>query len=146
MIVVWLTVFSVSIIVIITIMTIFMPAFIKKRILFCSNCTAAIFYPKHAKKEMDTPCRKCKKSMEWIEIPEDIYQRRVFFFRLIYSLIYPICFLIILFFEILPLFYWDTIILGGLIVIFSCIGILIVFFILDFTSKSQILNWARKTS
>jgi len=36
--------------------------------------------------------------------------------------------------------------LGGLIVIFSCIGILIVFFILDFTSKSQILNWARKTS
>jgi len=123
-----------------------MPVFIKKRILFCSNCKAAIFYPKHAKKEMDTPCKKCKKLMEWIDIPEDMYQRRVFLFRLIYSLLFPVCFLIILFFEILPLFYWDTSLLGGIIVFLSCIGILIGYFILDLTSKRQILNWAGKVS
>jgi hypothetical protein len=136
----------VSVLILITSIIVFMAGIVDKQILFCSNCKSGKFSPKLKDKGKDFPCKKCQKLMEWIEIPEDLYQVRVSYFRIMYSLFYPIIFFGIIF-DILPDYYSSSLsvgIIGGFISL--VVGSILVCIILNLRSRRQILNWAGKSS
>lgn len=131
----------VSVLILITSIIVFMAGIVDKQILFCSNCKSGKFSPKLKDKGKDIPCKKCQKLMEWIEIPEDLYQVRVIYFRIMYSLFYPIIFFTILF-DFFPDYYFSLSygFFGGII------SLIVVGIILNLRSRRQILNWAIKSS
>ncbi|NVM52285.1 MAG: hypothetical protein HWN66_01190 [Candidatus Helarchaeota archaeon] len=125
------------VLVLITLIIIIIPSRIKRRIPFCSNCNLGKFWFKREDEEKVFICKKCNTSMKWVEYPEDMFQRRVKYFRIIFSLFYP---------TILSLFlFLVTISLWPLFLILGLMGNLIVGgIILDLVSRKEILKWAEK--
>lgn len=119
------------------------PWFIDKRFALCLNCKFAKF-DQVWEKVMPIKCKKCKSSMDLIEIPSDLRENRIKFRRIINLLVAPPAFsgylLILYFISEISLYIWLFIVtIIPLSIIIITIG-----HRLETKTKREIIIWACK--